>query len=41
MSHRLDLRGLNGFERLDGFRALVGGDEVELQAGRAGVDDED
>jgi hypothetical protein len=40
MSHRVYLRRPNGFERLELFDVLVVGDEVELQAGRAGIDDE-
>ena len=41
MGDGADLRRLDRLERLDAHRRVVGRDEMELQARRAGVDDED
>jgi hypothetical protein len=40
VADRLDRGAANSLERLELFDMLVVGDEVELQAGRACVDDE-
>jgi hypothetical protein len=41
MADGLDICGVDRLERIQCGRALVRGDQVELEARRAGVDDED